>query len=99
MEDLISGKAKRFLRSQGHHLTPVVQIGREGLTESLVAATDTALNTHEIIKVRVGRSASIDRKSASRELAVRTKSALVQLLGNTILLYRAHPEEPRIELP
>ncbi|MBI4510446.1 MAG: ribosome assembly RNA-binding protein YhbY [Deltaproteobacteria bacterium] len=95
----LSGKQRRYLRALGHDLRPVVQLGKEGLTDAMAAAVDAALATHELVKIKIGQGASIDRHDAAEDLAVRTRSEVAQILGKTILLYRPHPEEPKIELP
>lgn len=95
----LTGSAIRYLRGLGHHLDPVVQIGKEGITDALVAATNEALRTHELIKVKVGTEAPVERKEAAPELAEKTGSTLAQILGRTLLLYKRHPSKPKIELP
>lgn len=95
----LTGKQRRFLRSQGHHLTAVLQIGKEGVSPAFVQAVEQALLDHELIKIRVGANAVLDRKQAAADLAGATTSEIAQVLGNTLLLYRPHPEEPRITLP
>lgn len=95
----LSGRAIRYLRGLGHHLDPVVQIGKEGITDGLVAATRTALLAHELIKVKVLTESPVDRKEAGPELADKTGSALAQTLGRTLLLYKRHPNKPKIVLP
>jgi RNA-binding protein len=95
----LGGKQRRYLRGLGHALDPVVQVGKEGVTDGVVAALEVALTTHELVKVKLGQSAPVDRHEAAGELAARTESELVQVLGKAVLLYRAHPEDPRIELP
>lgn len=95
----LTGKQRRHLRGLGHNLTAVVQIGKEGLSETLVAAVDAALETHELIKVKIGQNALLDRKQVADELSKATSSEVAQVLGNTVLLYRRHPEEPTIKLP
>jgi RNA-binding protein len=95
----LSGKAARYLRGLGHHLDPVVQIGKEGITTGLVTATKEALLAHELIKVRVLAEAPLDRKQAAEELANLSGAALAQTLGRTLLLYRRHPNKPKIVLP
>jgi RNA-binding protein len=96
---VLSGKQRRFLRALGHELRPVVQIGRDGLDDGLVAAVDQALADHELVKIKVGEAANLDRHGAAADLAARTRSEVAQVLGNTVLLYRAHPDEPEIALP
>ncbi len=95
----LSGKQARYLRGLGHHLEPVVQIGKDGITDGVVAATREALMAHELVKVRVLTEAPVDRKEAGTELAQRAGAALAQVLGRTLLLYKRHPNKPKIVLP
>jgi len=96
---VLTGKQRRHLRALGHKLTPVVQVGKDGIDEGLVKAIDQALTDHELIKIKVGETAGVDRHEAAEALAGKTRSEVAQVLGNTVLLYRAHPDEPAIELP
>ena len=74
-------------------------VGKEGVTDALVAAAEQALADHELIKVKVGESSPVDRHEAGEELARRTASSLAQVLGRTLLLYRRRAEAPEIALP
>ena len=96
---MLSGKQRRYLRGLGHALRPVVQIGKDGIDDGVVAALDRALLDHELVKLKVGESADVERHEAAEALAARTHSEVAQVLGNTVLLYRAHPDEPTIVLP
>lgn len=93
------GRVLRYLRSLGHHLQPVLSVGKEGVTEGLAAETERALLAHELIKVKVQQEAPVDRHEAAAELAAATTSTLVQVLGRTFLLYKRHPKEPKIHWP
>ncbi|MGI6638188.1 MAG: ribosome assembly RNA-binding protein YhbY [Desulfobulbus sp.] len=90
----LSNAQKKTLRSLGHHLNPVILIGREGLTQSLIASTLAALKVHELIKVKVGKNAPVERDEAAKELARLTTSTLVQQIGKVFLLYRPNPDLP-----
>jgi RNA-binding protein len=96
---VLSGKQRRHLRALAHDLRPIVHVGKGGIDDGLVAAVDQALLDHELIKVKVGESAGLDRHDASTDLATKTKSEIAQVLGHTVILYRPHPEKPVIELP
>jgi RNA-binding protein len=98
MAPKLSGAALRKLRGLGHALDTVIAVGKEGVTDGLVRATDSALTTHELIKVKMQREAG-DRHEAAIALAARTGAVLAQVLGRTALLYRRHPEKPKIALP
>lgn len=95
----LSGRQRRHLRALGHHLRPVVQIGREGVTKALVAQARLQLEAHELIKVKISEAAPDDRHAAAEQLCRETSSALAQVLGRTLLLYRPRAEDPRIALP
>ncbi len=95
----LSGKAIRHLRGLGHHLDPVLMVGKEGVTDAVVAALEEQLRAHELVKVKIGSEAPIDRKEAGPELAARAGATLAQILGRTILLYKRHPNKPKIVLP
>lgn len=96
---MLTGKQRRHLRSLGHDLKPVVQIGRGGIDDGVVAAVEQALADHELVKVKLGEAAALDRHAAAETIAHRTGSEVAQVLGNTLLLYRADPDEPAIVLP
>lgn len=94
----LTGKQKRFLRGLGHHLKPVVMIGKEEVNRTVIKATDEALGLHELIKVKLQEGCLTDRKSVAAELSKKTNSGIAQIMGHTILLYR-QAEEPQIKLP
>jgi RNA-binding protein len=96
---VLTGKQRRYLRSLGHELKVVVQIGKDGIDDGLVAAVNQALLDHELIKIKIGENAELERQEAADTVAKRTKSEVAQVLGYTILLYRPHPDEPTIILP
>jgi RNA-binding protein len=99
MSTALTGKQKRHLRGLGHGLDPVVQIGKQGLTEAAVAAVDAALAQHELVKVRVGTECPDDRHDLAERLGPAVKGEVAQVLGRTVLVYRRHPKEAKIRLP
>ena len=52
-EIVLDRDARLELRSQAHHLDPVVLLGANGLTEAVIKEVDRALDAHELIKIRV----------------------------------------------
>jgi RNA-binding protein len=93
----LQGFQKRWLRARAQKLKPVVQVGDGGVTEAVVAALEDALSVHELVKVRLQRPP--DKRQAAEDLAERTGAALCGLVGHTVILYRADPDEPGLELP
>ncbi|MDB4972588.1 MAG: RNA-binding protein [Myxococcaceae bacterium] len=95
----LSGKQKRFLRAEAHGLDPVVMIGKEGLTPTVVEAVQAALLSHELIKVRVLDSSPIEQREVSERLPAQTRSELAGEVGRVLILYKRHPQEARLVLP
>lgn len=98
----LTGKQVRFLRGLGHHLSPVAMIGKEGITENLIASVDQVLTTHELIKVKAQENCPLDRKEAAEELSKKTSSSVAQIIGKTFLLYRENKDkvdDKKIHLP
>jgi RNA-binding protein len=94
----LTGKQARYLRGLGHHLKPVVMLGKEEVNAAVIAATEEALEAHELIKIKLQEGCLSDRKEVAAELAEATGSAVAQILGKMILLYRPG-KEPKIQFP
>ena len=90
-QERLSPAQRSHLKSLGHHLQPIVTVGKEGITDGVVAALEQALLDHELVKVRVGKSSTDDRHDVAAPLAERTKAHSVSLIGKTLLLYKRHP--------
>ncbi len=95
----LSGKQRRFLRALAHDLRPVLQFGRSGWTPGLEKELDCVLDTHELVKVRVGRECPVELEEASRIIEEATRSHVVQVLGRILVVYRARAKDPTIRLP
>ena len=93
----LSGAERRHLRGLAHPLKPIVFVGEGGISAAVLKALDEALTSHELVKVRLRQPAN--KKEAAAELARKSAAELCGVVGHTIVLYRPHPDEPRIELP
>lgn len=91
----ITGKERAELRAEAHHLDPLVHIGAQGITPSLVGALDDALRTRELVKVQLGRSVEERPRAIAERLAQETGAVVVQVIGRTATLYRENPELDR----
>lgn len=97
-EYMLTGKQKRFLRALGHPLKPVITVGKNEINDALVRETNDALESHELIKVKILESCMMDRKEVAAELSEVCGAEVAQVLGRTLLLYRA-AKEPGLKLP
>ncbi len=89
----LSADEKRRLKSRAHHLRPVVYIGRGGMSDAVVHATDRALRDHGLIKVKF-IDYKDEKKDLAEELAGSTGSFLVTIIGNIAILFRPDEDPP-----
>ena len=92
-----SGELRRVLRGHGHALSPVVQVGKSGVTHAVVKQVNQALEDHELIKVKIGSECPVDRHQVADRLDDEPGVDLVQMVGRVLLLYKRHPHTPRYE--
>jgi RNA-binding protein len=88
---------RRALRGHGHAMSPIVQVGKLGVTDALIKQVNQALADHELIKVKIGGECPLDRHAVAERLDGEPGVDVVQLVGRVILLYKRHPQKPRYE--
>ncbi len=93
----LTGKDRRDLRGRGHDLHPVVLVGDAGVSDGVVDQFEQQIEAHELIKVKVHAKSMIAETAHSLHEA--TGAQLAQSIGNVLLFYKPHPEDPAIELP
>ena len=84
----MTAKERAALRSQAHHLEPIVHVGKDSLTPEVTAAVDEALEARELIKIGVLKNCFDDPKEIAKTVAERTNSQVIQVMGKKITLYR-----------
>lgn len=94
----LSARQKKHLRGLAHALNPVVTVGDKGLTENVLAEIETALDHHELIKVKL-RGDRQHRASWTDRIAERCGAERVQSIGQVACFFRRNPEKPVVALP
>ncbi len=96
----MNSRQRKYLKGLAHKLKPVVYIGKGGVSAEILKATHTALDDHELIKIKF-----IDNKERKRALTDKicrqTSSHLAGMIGHIAILYRAsrNPAKHKIKLP
>ena len=91
----MKGRDRAEFRAEAHHLQPTVHVGQHGLTPALISSLDDALRTHELVKVKLGKTADVKAKDAAGQMAAATASEVIQVIGRTATFYRENPELKR----
>ena len=89
----------KFLRSKCHDLKPVVMLGQKGLTEAVLNELETALDHHELIKIKLSMDDRDARKQVIDEICKHCHADQIQSIGKTVSIYRPNKEKPVIHLP
>ena len=92
-------KQRAYLRGLAQNLSPIFQIGKNGINDNQVLQINDALEAREIIKITLLDSTPDNKHSIANELAERTNSDVVQVIGKKITLYKRSSKAPKIELP
>lgn len=96
---MLTSKQKSFLRSEAHHLQPIFQIGKSGLTDAIIKQIEEALEARELIKVSVLQNCEQDKEEIADVLSEQASLEVVQIIGKTIVLYKESTEKKKIVLP
>ncbi|MCH9689920.1 MAG: ribosome assembly RNA-binding protein YhbY [Gammaproteobacteria bacterium] len=83
---------KNEFKAQAHHLKPVIIVGSQGVTNPVIRETDNALNTHELIKVKVNAEDKAGRNAITMALCDALKAEFIQLIGSIAIIYRKKKE-------
>jgi len=95
----LSNNQKKFLRSIGHNLKPIVMVGQHGLSEAVLAELESTMTKHELLKIKIRTDDRDEKQSMIEQILKFSQAHLVQVIGNVVVIYRAFDEEPQIILP
>ncbi len=90
----MTSKERAAWRAKANTLEPIIQIGKEGISDNLITQVDDALDTRELIKIKVHLDTAPNApKEFANELAEKTGADVIPLIGGVIVLYRKADEE------
>jgi len=92
----LNASQKKKLRGLAHHLKPLVIVADKGLSVSVIAEIERALNDHELIKVKLRADRDV-RRTLAAGIAEQCKAELVQTIGGVACYYRKNPDKSVID--
>ena len=93
----LSSSQRSYLRSQAHHLQPVVLIGKHGITDGTIESIDRVLDARELIKIKF-REFKDKKLSLSEEITELTNSQIVGVIGHTVIIFRQNPDSDKRQI-
>ncbi len=95
----LNGKERSYLRGEANSLSPLTQIGKEGITPGVISQVEECLEDHELVKIKINDNNEISAREAASRLSEKTDSSIVQVIGSVLVLYRENPEIAGYNLP
>ena len=93
----LSSLQRSYLRSQAHHLEPVVLIGKHGITDGTIESIDRVLEARELIKIKF-REFKDEKLSLSEKITELTNSQVVGVIGHTVIIFRQNPDSDKRQI-
>ena len=93
----LSSSERKYLRSQAHHLEPVVLIGKNGIKDGTIESINKVLQTRELIKIKF-REFKVEKLSLSDKIAKLTNSQVVGVIGHTVIIFRQNPDSDKRQI-
>ena len=93
----LSSSQRSYLRSQAHHLEPVVLIGKHGITDGTIQSIDRVLEARELIKIKF-REFKDEKFSLSEKITELTNSQVVGVIGHTVIIFRQNPDSDKRQI-
>ena len=95
---MLNSKQRAVLRGIASNYETIFQIGKGGISETLISQVDDALRKRELIKLRVLDNSMYTAREAAEEIASKTGADVVQVIGSRFVLFKRNPKEPVIEI-
>lgn len=95
---MLTSKQRATLRSFANDIETILQVGKGGITQTVVTQIDQALTARELIKIRVLENAPVSAREAANELAKGVSAEVVQVIGTKIVLLRQNKKDSRFTL-
>ncbi|MDO5724870.1 MAG: ribosome assembly RNA-binding protein YhbY [Tissierellia bacterium] len=95
---MISGKQRSYLKKLAHNMSPKLNIGKNGISDSLIDAIDELLEARELVKINILKNNSDEADKLIEEILDKTGSVFVQFIGGKLVIYRPSIKNKKIDL-
>ena len=96
---MLTGKQRSYLKGLAHNIDPLFQIGKNGLSDNFIKQVEEALETRELIKIKILQNSILDPTETANEIADAVDAEFVQSIGSKFVLYKESQEDKKIQLP
>lgn len=94
----LTSKRRAYLRKKAHDLDALVRIGKEGVTDNLIQSILDAIESRELIKVKILQNCEEEKMEIMEQLSQCKEFEVVGVIGRTIILFKENKDKPVISL-
>ncbi len=94
----MTSKERAFLKKKAHILDPIVRIGKDGLNDGIIKSINDAIESRELIKVKILQNCEQDREEIYFKLNEIEDFEVVGITGRIITIYKENDKNPKIKL-
>ena len=95
---MLTNPQKKQLKALANTLEIKYQVGKFGITDTVIETLDKGLEAHELIKVNVMKALETPIMEVALDLSSKLHAEIVQVLGRSIILFRINKEHNKIKL-
>ncbi|MFL4357463.1 ribosome assembly RNA-binding protein YhbY [Streptococcus uberis] len=95
---MLTSKQRAFLKSEAHHLKPIVQIGKNGLNNQIKTSVRNALYARELIKITLLQNTDEDINDVADILEEEIGCDTVLKIGRILILYKVSAKKENRKL-
>lgn len=96
---MLTSKQRSYLRSLANNIESIIQIGKNGVDESVIKQVDEALTARELIKLNTLKNCPLTSKEACEDVCAKVSAEEVQVIGSKFIIYRESKDNSSIKLP
>lgn len=94
----LTSKRRAYLRKKAHDLDALVRIGKDGVTDNLIQSILDAIESRELIKVKILQNCEEEKTEIMEQLSQCKEFEVVGIIGRTIILFRENKDKPVVSL-
>lgn len=96
---MLTGKQRSYLKSLANNIDPTFQIGKNGLSDNFIKQVEEAIESRELIKIKILQNSMVDPTEVANEIADKIDGEFVQSIGSRFVLYKESRDNKKIQLP
>ena len=89
---MLSNEKKKRLRSVAHDEKPLIIVGKQGITDTLLESFEISLHAHNLVKISILKTSPTTIQELKELLVEQFSCEVVSAVGRVLVVYRYHKD-------